>query len=192
MLTSWRVVSVAIALFGALSASSAPILSITPSESSYRVGDLIVLQIHGDPNGVAAGTIFGRLVFESALATWVSSEQQFLSFFGGGFPWVGFALGGGEGFADAFNQVGGPVAVPDGTLTATVSLQAAQPGTLSLSWDDPLVFFGIAKPPDVVITIVPEPSTASLTALGIVGLCLSRRFATQQVASADPSTTRSN
>lgn len=174
-------------------ASSAATLSITPEQTTYAPGDTIVLNIFGDSEGEETETqgIFGRLLFDPNRASYVSSSQQPLVTQFGITTWVQGGLSGGVedgvGFADAFNQFIDFQQTTSVPLIATVQLVAEATGVLDLDWllsgeGDPshtLRFFSVTSHPGTSVLIIPEPSTISLIALGLLvgagGLALLRR-----------------
>jgi hypothetical protein len=166
-------ISAAVAL---ATAASAATLTITPDRSTYAVGDTITLSVFGDSEGAADSTIYGRILFDGSLATYVSSSQVGLTSFGGALPWVTALLSGGDGFAEAFNQVSTPIAPADGPLFATAVLQATEPGLLRYDWQVggafPVDFFGLTDAPGGSVVIVPEPATRTLVAMGLLALVL--------------------
>ena len=154
-------------------------LTITPDQAVYQVGDTITLNVFGDAEGADAGLVFGRILFDADLASYVTSHQEQLTSFGGD-PWILLALTGGAGFGDAFSQLISVNPFPvDGPLRASVTLLATAPGILGYSWQDdmdiPLEFFDIATAPGGSVVIVPEPSTRALLGLGTVALAIGRR-----------------
>jgi hypothetical protein len=163
--------------------AAAATLTITPDKSTYTVGELITLDVFGDSEGEAMVAPRGTLLFDAALAEWVSSEQQPLTT--SGIEWTLGNLTSGEGFADAFDQLLSeePETI-DNHLVATVVLRAGSPGTLSYAWqvgpgpgkelrwgapDEPL------DAPGGNVTIIPEPATAALLSFGLIGMTAARR-----------------
>ena len=114
--------------------------------------------------------------------------QSPLTSFGGGLPWLVCCLlvdNPKANTQDSFNQSPGatPFAV-DQLLVSVMTFHADAPGVAHFNWEEnptsseSLNFFGLTNAPGGTVTIlgaVPEPTTASLLALGIVGLTLAGR-----------------
>lgn len=163
--------------------ATAATLTLTPDKTTYAVGETITLSVFGEASGgPLVNHIAGRLLFDSGLATFVAGNQQLLTSFNGALTWTGVAeLNGGIGLADAFYQIS-PFNigdVPDGPLISTVMLLATAPGTLDYAWEtsgsSQLSFFGLLDAPGGSVTIIPEPSTALLLALGLAATALADR-----------------
>jgi hypothetical protein len=172
----------------AASAASAATLSIVSDKTTYNVGETISLTVTGDDGGATTYGVQGRVDFNGALVNLGSVTQTQLAG-----PYGKFTVGttpsldnGGAGsFQFMFNQTSGapqeatnsPGTVAIGTLIA----QAA--GTVNLVWHANQVdgfgleFFGLSDAPGTSFTIVavPEPTTAGLLGLGLVGLLLGGR-----------------
>lgn len=160
--------------------SESATLTLTPDKVTYQVGETIVLTTLGDPEGEETRGVFGRILFDTGLATYVDSVQQPLTTSFGNTTWTQNTLGGGitpngDGFADVFEQVDG--LGPSGatnTLVATTTLIATATGLLELEWVpasppglDSFTFFSVTDPPGASVWIVPEPSTLALSALAL-------------------------
>ncbi len=170
---------------GFAAVANAASLTITPDKTSYSVGESIVLTITGDSGGLAAQGVFGALALSgTGSAAYVSGSQNQISSFGGGLPWTMSAVGAQN---TVFNQIAGVNPLPGDWTSplATATFTAASVGTVAIGWDNDgtpgaLNFFGIAvgDAGTASITIVPEPTTASLLALGLIGLAMRRRGST--------------
>jgi hypothetical protein len=178
--------SLVLAIFAAAAFStgaSAATLTITPDRSTYAVGDTITLSVFGDSEGATDQAVYGRILFDGTLAAYVSSSQVPLTSFDGAVVWIAAPLDGGDGFAEAFDQLccGGAVWPVDSPLVATVVLQATVPGRLDYGWQSEIIppndlhildFFGLTDAPGGSVTIVPEPATGTLAAMGLLALVL--------------------
>jgi len=161
------------------SAAQTATLTITSDKQVYQVGEQIVLNVLGDAVGAQDGNIFGRILFDAGLAQHIGTNQEPLTSFSGFVTWLIGPIDGGPGFGDAFSQLISQSPHPvDGPLVASVTLLATAPGTLNYSWETSgsfeLRFFGLTDAPGGSVTIVPEPSTGALVALGLVAICARR------------------
>jgi hypothetical protein len=170
--------------------ANAATLSVTADKSTYFVGETITLTIVGDSEGASARKAEGFLTFDVFRVAWLATEQQPLTSFAGTLEWArggiveicGQPLGAPPG-CWAFSQIGtvdGQSPVPvDGPLFVTMTLNVFAPGRVDFEWADnegeALDFFGLTSAPGTSVLILPEPGTAALFGLGLVGLSLSRR-----------------
>jgi hypothetical protein len=168
---------VILALVGFAGGAGSATLTVVPNKTSYSIGETITLTITGDSQGAEDKLIFGRLLYEAALTSTVSSSQITLT--SDGVPWNTGPLSVGDGFATVFNQLVIPLSAPvDQLLIATATLIAEAPGTVHVSWESTfgveLDFFGLNNS-NVVGTqatfTIPEPTvTALLQIAGLLGL----------------------
>ena len=174
---------VAASVFLAFSAQAAS-LTITADRATYNVNDTITLTISGDAEGGTGVAIFGTINYDQSLTTATSQSQTALTSFGGSLPWIAGALFTdfpNNATVDAFNQAGGTVATtPDGPLSAVVTLTADAAGVANFSWltnagNESLNFFGLTNAAGTSVLIVPEPTTAALLGMGLLGLAVAGR-----------------
>ena len=178
--------SVALSLTFLLLASSghAASLTVTPDSTTYFVGDTVTLSIVGDSMGAEALSILGVLLFDETILTPVSATQNTLTSFDGAYVWSEGSVHGeeavGPGSIYAFTQIGAltPYAV-DQQLMATVTFTVDAVGSVDIDWLDDgssqtLDFFGLTTAPGTSLTTIPEPGTAALLSLGLLGLAMRR------------------
>ena len=165
------------------SIANAATLTVTPDQTSYQVGDTITLIVTGDHQGASTARIFGQLLFSNPsvadFASGTPGQTQILP----PFPIPPAPLTCTASSCDMFNQsfVLGPTQPAPVLMIAQVSFVAMAPGVSNANWNtDPsngfeLEFFGLTNAPGTVITVIPEPGTAALLGLGLLGVALARR-----------------
>ena len=180
---------VALAVIGTAAVSSAATLTITPDQASYMVGETITLTVTGDSEGAAANGVFGALVLSgSGGATGTGATQSQITSFSGGLSWTLGAPGGLQNVA--FDQLAGTSAFPGewASPLSTLTFSADSVGTVNFDWNTDMAggfnlnFFGLmdnsggmAPGASVSIVAVPEPTTAALMGLGLLGLAMAGR-----------------
>jgi len=183
---------VAVMVAFAASAASAATLSIVSNKTTYSVGETITLTVTGDDQGTTTYGIQGRINFDGSLLnlTGAPPSNGVVQTAASG-PFGKFTVGtnpaldnGGAGsYLFLFNQTSG--APQDATnfpgTVAVASLIAQAVGVVNLSWEttlasDALDFFGLTNAAGTSFSIVvPEPTTAGLLGLGLIGLVLGGR-----------------
>ncbi|HXK25483.1 MAG TPA: PEP-CTERM sorting domain-containing protein [Myxococcota bacterium] len=183
-------VAVVCRLLASLVASSAgATVSVTLGSSDpdalYLPGETIHLTVYVTANaGETAAQVFGALVFPNALVTRTGQGQNALP--GTPDPWtLGILPCLAVNRCVAFSQISStypfPVAVDVTNFQiAFADYSANAQGVVDFSWGTTptpqrLDFFGLHDAPGYSVTIVPEPTTAALLALGLAGLALGSR-----------------
>lgn len=172
-----RIMIAVVAVVGFATAASAATLSVVSDQASYNVGDTITLTVTGDSQGAPTTQIIGRLDMTAGLTTSVGATQTPHTSFGGGLPWSQGILVNGADFQTVFNQLGGVSPFPvDQLQIATATLVASNIGTVNVTWNGNLDFFGVGgAATGTTFNIVPEPTTAALLGLGLFGLAVAGR-----------------
>jgi hypothetical protein len=184
-------VAVVLGLFAALvgysdsaGATVAVTLGSSDPDALYLVGETIHLTVHVTANaGETDDTVFGPLVFPNALVARTGQGQNALP----GTPnaWdTGTLFCFAANRCVAFSQISGlmgfvAVNVTD-FLIAFADYSANAPGVVDFTWGttpstQAFDFFGLTNAPGYSVTIIPEPATAALLAMGFAGLLLAVR-----------------
>lgn len=165
-----------IALFAGVAlagSAGAATLGITTDKPTYLIGETVTVTVTGDSQGASDNAIFGELVYSGTLTDTVGASQT--AHISLALPWTTNALATGEGASEVFDQTRGLLGAStvQNLLSATLTLTAVGLGTVNLDWNTgTLDYFGIASAsaPGTSFEIVPEPGTALLVVLGLLGL----------------------
>lgn len=173
------------ALVGLASAANAASVTVVANSASYVIGDTITLTVTADTQGGSSLLAFGRLLFDTPTgdtAGGAPNQSAMLAF--GSIPWLTGPLVCTSSSCEMMNQISPITATPVGSTTpliATVSFLATSAGVTNVSWDTNqaggfgLDFFGVTNAPGTSYTVVPEPTTAALLGLGMLGLAVAGR-----------------
>jgi hypothetical protein len=152
-------------------------------------GDNVVLELTAS---VAAGEtpnlgVFAELLSSvSGVVSFIGASQTALTSFGGGAPWTTFPLQCGGDACWGLNQANPNVSAPFAVdafsgLIGTLTVQGGNVGTTIVDIGSlpgaELTFFGVSpgQVGQVSIEVVPEPTTAGLMAIGLIGLAVAGR-----------------
>ena len=167
----------------AMSANAATSVNLTTATgNTVAPGGTITLEVRVTANaGETDNTIFGAITYQDALVnhpTPAAVMNTPIGFLSGALTCTTLRC-------IAFSAVtgGAPVAMDASqntnflisTVTFTADPTAAIGSVLTFNWQSTpstqgLDFFGTTSSPGVTVTVVPEPTTAALLALGILGL----------------------
>lgn len=180
-----RTLFIVATVIGFATAASAVTLTVVSDKLTYAPGENILLTVTGDSQGAKDDAIYGQLVYSAALTTTVTSSQSQLTRGGGAIFALTGNLARGDGFAEVFDQIidsGGTPRSVDNLQVSTATLIADAAGVVNVDWASGpginLDFFGLTNgpgAPGTTFTIVPEPTTAALLGLGLLGLMLGGR-----------------
>jgi hypothetical protein len=173
------------------SASNAATLTLVADQPVYQVGDTITLTSTADTEGASGLLAFGRLLFSNPsianIASGTPNQTAMLAF--GSIPWITGPLLCTSSSCEMMNQISPITATPSNStipLVSTVSFMAVAAGTSQVTWDTDntggfqLDFFGLTNGPSTTIVVegqgvVPEPTTAALLSIGLLGLAITGR-----------------
>lgn len=186
MRNSAFITTIAAALTAFVASSHAATMDLTADKASYQVGETIHLAVTTDAQGELFDDVFAQLLWGSSGAP----DGSLASYVPG--SWVQTVPSGWIGNSDetVYQRDGAQTVlnmvnlgqVPPGTqIGATLDLVADAVGVLELSLGShpetpvPLHFGSVVVPPELTVTIVPEPTTALLLGLGLLALGARRR-----------------
>lgn len=161
--------------------AQAATLTMVADKSTYNIGETITITVTGNSGGAAATNVIGLINYDSSLSTYQSGTQSQYESFGGFVMWSLGTLFVTPTTFTSFDQIGGlsPLPVSNDPLIATATLLADAAGVINFSWlttgTDALDFFGLTNAAGTSVTIVPEPTTAALLGIGLLGLAVAGR-----------------
>lgn len=167
-----------VAVVGFAAAANASSITITADQASYNVSDTITLTIQGTVS-TAGNQAFVQVGYDNSL---VGTPNQtvtpaLITTFNGGSSWtVGVTQGTcTASTCTAIDMLGGIALqnIDQANLTAEITFHADAAGTATFATTS--VFFFGAGPASTSVTIVPEPTTAGLLAIGLFGLAVAGR-----------------
>jgi hypothetical protein len=174
-------------VFGLASAAQAASLTFTSDKNTYAVSETITITVIGDPETDIAGGAAGTITYSDydGLVTPLGGATQSKLRLPNGTAWIvgGLMVDAPPGSQGSFAQIHGGTTQLGSTkkLTAVMTFHADNSGVVNFDWLTTasatkfLNFFGITNSPGISVTIVPEPTTAGLMGLGLLGLVIAGR-----------------
>jgi hypothetical protein len=176
-----RTLFVLAVVVGFATAASGATLTMATDSPTYTPGQTITLTVTADDTGTTSYGIFGQVSYDATHAHVSAVQTQLVGKYG---KWTTQPLPGGGGFSRAFSQITGTAQDANnlpGTLS-TILLVAGVPGIYPVIWDTTnanpdlrLTFFGLTNAPGTSFTVIPEPTTAALLGLGLLGILVGGR-----------------
>ena len=178
--------AVVIALAGLSSAANATpsvVLGSPDPDAVYGPGETVTLTVRVTVEGEVDDLVRGDFTFASSLVTPIAVQINGTLPGRNPFsPWQGPPLGCTSSECTGFwlSNTSGlaiSVSVTNQLLsTITFSVNPGVSGVADFAWDmSTFDFFGLTNPQGYSVTIVPEPSTAALLGLGVLGLAAASR-----------------
>ena len=157
------------------SAATGATLTAVLSSNSANPGDVVTLTLSGDPQGASAGSIlialttsagsFVNAALQPDQSAWNVLNPQSCAATSCSIA-DGFSFGATAGVASAYGTVD----------IDTAGLAPGSQVVLTLTGNPNLIYFGLnTDQPAGVINIVPEPGTAAMMGLGMLGLAFAGR-----------------
>lgn len=173
-----------VAALGLASSASAATLSLDTDAATYNISDTITVTMTLTTDGTTPGALsaFAQVAWDGAVGVGAASSSQDgnLSSFSGGIQWTaGGGLCAAADLCTMIDQLQGLTSfAPDAaTITATLEIHANAVGALNLQVvDSSFNVFGLSSGATQVganaaaATVVPEPGTAAMVGLGLLGL----------------------
>jgi hypothetical protein len=178
-----RTLFVMAVVLGFATAAGAATLSVVTDKATYSPGETVSLTLTGNSQGEVASfySLIGRLTYNPALAD-PGTVGVALN------PGPGWSDGGAsqaDGFVELFNFADfgftGNAPAYNGNVVINTATLIAGPtaGTVNLDWAASLSFFpsiqGARPGTSFDIVVIPEPTTAALLGLGLIGLVVGGR-----------------
>jgi hypothetical protein len=161
---------------------------MSTDKSIYAPGEIITLTVIGDSEGAIDIGVFGTVNYDRNRVSPLGGQTQTALRTGAGFRWIRGGLLVDIPFVGtqySFSQING-LTVPQGStkkLTAVMTFRATNAGSANFDWcvgcaAQSLDFFGLTAADGITVSIaaIPEPSTAGLMGLGLLGLAGLRRL----------------